>query len=411
MNKLRRGYTTGSCAAAAAWGAARLASGCPPEEITVCHFQTPDNTPLSLSLLYGEAEENCGRCAVQKDSGDDPDVTNGMLIFAEVRLHPERDSVASGIVIEIDGGEGVGRVTKPGLACAVGQAAINPVPRRMIEAQVRRALSQAGWQGRASVLISIPEGRTIAARTYNPRLGIEGGISVLGTSGIVKPMSEQALIDTIKVEINMRKAADARYLLLTPGNYGETFLRTTMGLSDLYTVQFSNFLGETIDYAVECGFRGLLLAAHIGKLVKVAGGIMNTHSRCGDCRLEILTAHAALCGGLSGPQGVQTARRLMECVTTDDAIAVLDGISGAQPIRVRAGEKERSGCQGEEACGESPLRRQVMQSVVRKAQYYVQCRAGGEMEVGAVMFSNRYGLLAQTENAAALASVLKEGQR
>jgi len=197
----------------------------------------------------------------------------------------------------------------------------------------------------------------------------------------------------------VKKAAGKKRIILTPGNYGVTFLRENMGIPLGEAVKCSNFMGDAVDMAVEEGVKRVLVAGHIGKLVKVAGGIMNTHSRCGDCRLEILTAHAALCGGLSGPQGVQTARRLMECVTTDDAIAVLDGISGAQPIRVRAGEKERSGCQGEEACCESPLRRQVMQSVVRKAQYYVQCRAGGEMEVGAVMFSNVYGPLGHTDGA------------
>lgn len=394
--KLRSGFTTGSCAAAAAWGAARLALSQPVDQVAVCRLVTPGGAELSLALTEREQSENWGRCAVQKDSGDDPDVTNGILVYAEVQLQPgalagaPADAAVQAVQVEIHGGEGVGRVTKPGLACQVGQAAINPTPRRMIGEQVQKVLEESGFVGLATVTISIPRGRELAARTYNPRLGIEGGISILGTTGIVKPMSEQALIDTIKVEMNMRKAAGARYLLLTPGNYGETFLRQTMDLGKIYTVQCSNFLGEALDYAVECGFSGVLLTAHIGKLVKVAGGVMNTHSKYGDCRLEILTAHTALCGGLAGAKGQEMANRLMECVTTDDAIALLDQL--------------------EESNG-SEMRQRVMQSLIDKVEYHIGQRTGQTMEVGAVMFSNKYGLLAQTDSAAALIEHLRREQQ
>ncbi len=366
--KLRQGYTTGTCAAAAAQGAVVFAfSGNIPK---TAHIHTPKGTDLELTLLeaergYTKEGQVYATCAVKKDSGDDPDVTNGVLVYAKVVLEPEKEEDVCLI-----GGLGVGTVTKPGLACAVGQPAINPTPRHMIEQQMRQAIEEFDYHGRVTVEISIPEGIEIAKRTYNPRLGIVGGISVLGTSGIVEPMSEQALIDTIKVEMNMQKAAGAEYLLITPGNYGETFLKNTMKLEKLYTVKCSNFLGEALDYAEECGFKGILLVGHIGKLVKVAGGIFNTHSKYGDARLEIMSAHAAL-------QGAQqkTIEALMKCLTTDDAISALDQVQ---------------------------LREKTIKSILEKLDYHIKERTHKSMEIGAVTFSNQYGYLGQTKDAAKL---------
>ena len=312
-------------------------------------------------------------CRVRKDSGDDPDVTDGVLVYAAVCLNDDEEGR-----IQVDGGLGVGRVTKPGLACAVGEAAINPIPLRMIREEIRRRIWEAGWEGGASVEISIPEGVSLARRTYNPRLGIEGGISVLGTSGIVEPMSEQALIDTIKVEMDMRKAQGAEYLLITPGNYGEAFLKEAMGLGRIYTVKCSNFLGETLDYAAELGFRGVLLTAHIGKLVKVAGGMMNTHSKYGDARMEVIAAHGARRGA-----DRNTVERLFSCVTTDQAIAVLDDAGGS-------------------------LRQEAIESILDKVDYYMKERVGGRLRTGAVMFSNRYGYLGKTQESDRLLEALSQ---
>lgn len=372
--KLRKGFTTGTCAAAAAKGAALTAVfGAAPSEAV--EITTPGGARLTLPLLT-ERKPEAGaagrpgafaRCAVKKDSGDDPDVTDGVMVFAKVTL----TAGGEGRIL-IDGGQGIGRVTKPGLACAVGEAAINPTPRRMIGEEVFRVIEEAGYEGGAEVEISIPDGVFLAQKTYNPRLGIVGGISVLGTSGIVEPMSEQALIDTIKVEMNIRKAAGAEYLLITPGNYGETFLKETMDLKDVYTVKCSNFLGESLDYAVELGFQGILFTAHIGKLVKVAGGIMNTHSRYGDARLEIITAHAARLGA-----GRETAEKLLSCVTTDEAIAVLDRAEGGENIP-------------------SSIRVQTIKSILERVDYHIKERVRGCMTTGAVMFSNHYGYLGQT---------------
>lgn len=432
--KLRRGFTTGTCAAAATAAAARLLfSGAgtaelagedtPGSKVMEIELTTPNGTALTIEALaippqdvpegaFGAFKSNGSAglppgglngqnrsdrlkegqsavCAVRKDSGDDPDVTHGVLVYSRVALFPDEQGR-----ILIDGGKGVGRVTKPGLACAVGQAAINPTPRKMIEAEARRAAELAGYEGGISVEISIPAGEELAKRTYNPRLGIEGGISVLGTSGIVEPMSEQALVDTIKVEMNIRKAAGAEYILLTPGNYGETFLKETMGLGSIYTVKCSNFLGEALDYAVELGFKGLLLTAHIGKLVKVAGGIMNTHSKYGDARMEILAAHAARLGA-----GREVVEELFRCVTTDDAIAVLDqaadeALPGGEPGPDRPSE----------------LRIQTINSILQRIEYHIEERTRRTIKTGAVMFSNQYGYLGQTAGADELVRRLRNNE-
>ena len=218
--RLRRGFTTGTCAAAAACGAAQvlLSEGqTVPCEISIL---TPKGITVNIPVEEIRIENGAATCVVRKDSGDDPDVTDGALVYAKVKKLDGRPKE-----IVIDGGLGVGRVTKPGLACPVGEAAINPTPRRMIEEEVRKIASRYGSGDGLFVEISIPDGVKLAEKTFNPKLGIVGGISVLGTSGIVEPMSEQALVDTIKVEINVQKAAGAEYLILTPGNYRETFLK------------------------------------------------------------------------------------------------------------------------------------------------------------------------------------------
>ena len=225
---------------------------------------------------------------------------------------------ASGIVI--DGGEGVGRVTKPGLDQPVGAAAINSTPRRMIASQVGSVMKRLSYAGGLEVIISIPEGRALAQRTFNPRIGIEGGISVLGTSGIVEPMSHAALVDTIRVELSVLRASGAEGVLFCPGNYGEDFARDALGLSVKKHVSCSNFIGEAIEAAVADGFRRILLVGHIGKLVKLGIGITNTHSAFGDGRMETLAACAVECGGDNS-----LLRRILGSATTDAALDVLDG--------------------------------------------------------------------------------------
>lgn len=358
--KLRYGYTTGSCAAAASKAAAAmLLSG---KEISYVELHTPKGIDLRLEVLDISREDNAVSCAIQKDGGDDPDVTNGILIYAKVSREPADEAQ-----IIIDGGIGVGRVTKPGLEQPVGAAAINKVPRQMIRENLEAVCEQYHYHGKLSVVISIPSGVELAAKTFNPRLGIVGGISVLGTSGIVEPMSEQALIDTIRVEMRQKLANGMEYLLVVPGNYGIDFLdQYGHGLQLEDAVKSSNFVGEALDAAVEFGAKGVLLVGHIGKFVKLAGGIMNTHSHNADARMELLTVHAALLGA-----PVELLQKMMECVTTDDALKYLK---------------------------EADLMEPVMDRIMEKMEFYVNQRAQHQLELGVITFSNVFGILGQTKN-------------
>lgn len=356
QKQLRCGYTTGTCAALAAAGAARLLlTGRAPEHLRLV---TPKGLAVEVEPQDCTLENGTARCAVVKDGGDDADVTTGHLVVAAVT------KTASGVAI--DGGAGVGRVTKPGLDQPVGAAAINRVPRQMIAAAVEEVCGETGYGGGLSIVISVPDGEELARRTFNPMLGIEGGISILGTSGIVEPMSEQAIVDTIAVEQHQAAVSGARHLLLTPGNYGMDFLQT-LGLDTqgVPCVKYSNFVGDALDIAAAEGFESVLLVGHIGKLVKLAGGVMNTHSKWADCRMELFCAHAAVCGG-----DTDLCRRLMEAATTDACIAALD---------------------------EAGLREAVLNSLLAAIQTHLERRAAGSFLVGAVTFSNEYGLLGRTE--------------
>ena len=213
--RLRLGYTTGSCAAAAAKAAAwMLLTGRRKETITL---DTPKGIRLELAVREITMHADSVSCAIEKDSGDDPDVTKGTLIFASVRRTDEPG-------VHIDGGEGVGRVTKRGLDQPVGNAAINSVPRQMIRENVEEVMALTDSSGGLDVVISAPEGETLAKKTFNPRLGIVGGISILGTTGIVEPMSEAALVETIRVELRQRRAMGN-----TPCSRPATTARTSSG--------------------------------------------------------------------------------------------------------------------------------------------------------------------------------------
>lgn len=362
QQKLRRGYTTGTCAAAAAQAAAMvLFGGEPPQAV---RLTVPKGLELHIPVHSVQAGDGWAQASVCKDSGDDPDATDGIEVF--VRLEPAKEAG-----IAILGGQGVGRVTKPGLEMPVGEAAINRVPRQMIRQQIELVRQDyPAWEGvglRATV--SIPQGEAVAKRTFNPRLGIEGGISVLGTSGIVEPMSEKALTDSIKLELSILRKAGHTGVLITPGNYGQAFLNsgTLEGLSALSerAVKCSNYVGDTLDMCVQQGFERVLLVGHIGKFCKLAAGIMNTHSRYADGRLEVFTAHAALCGASR-----ETLFALMDSATTDEAIALLD----------------REG-----------LRQDVVQSMLQRIEEHVRARAGETLQTGVILFSNAHGFLGMTQ--------------
>lgn len=361
--RLRCGYTTGTCAALAAKAAARmLLTG-----VSVCAetVPTPKGLPVTADIVNISMGASAVACAVKKDGGDDVDATDGILIAAAV-------SKTSG-GISIDGGEGVGRVTLPGLDQPVGNAAINSTPRRMICQALLELAAQYRYDGGFSVVISVPGGMDLAKKTFNPQLGITGGISILGTSGIVEPQSLRALLDSLAVEVRVHAARGVRRLILTPGNYGEHFLQKFPTLAAMPQVKCANFIGDTLDLAAESGMETVLLVGHIGKMVKLAGGIMNTHSRTADCRTELFAVYAALQGA-----GQAEIQRLMNAATSDACIAILDELG---------------------------LRRPVLDALTDAAQSHLDRRAGGAMRVGLVTFSNQYGLLTISHTAE---QILKE---
>ena len=365
--ELRCGYTTGSCATAASKAAATmLLTG---ERVENVRIDTPKGIVLDLEPLDVEMTPDYVSCAIRKDSGDDPDDTNGVLVYARAERCAE-----SGV--QIEGGVGVGRVTKPGLACAVGGPAINPTPRKMITTEVGKAMAAAAYDGGIKVTISIPAGVEIAKKTFNPRLGIIGGLSVLGTSGIVEPMSEKALIETMYVEIRAQKARGNKNLLVFFGNYGEDFTRDEMKLDLDGHVTCSNFVGELLDYAVYCGFETLLLIGHSGKLVKVAQGVMNTHSKYADCRTELMALEAMLHGA-----SPEVGREIYGCLTTDEVTKIL----------------QREG-----------LFEPVIDKVTERIDFYMQHRVHGKIKTAALMFSNVYGILGKTKYADELIQLHKQ---
>lgn len=314
---LRMGYTTGSCAAAAARAAAvLLLTG---RRVGNIRLQTPGGETVEIEVEHAERLEHTARCAVVKDAGDDPDQTDGAWVGCTVSHLPEG--------WQVEGGKGVGRVTKPGLACAVGEAAINPVPRAMILQQLRAAAAECGYGGGLRAVVDVPQGETIAEKTFNPRLGIVGGISILGTTGLVEPMSAAALVATIHAELDSLAVSGTQVLLVVPGNYGADFARKRWGLALEQGVKCSNFIGETLDYGIHKGFRRILLLGHAGKLVKLAAGIMDTHSRVADGRMEVLAAHAGLCG--VAPEQLAI---LLDCATVNAADSLLHGLGVAEAV-------------------------------------------------------------------------------
>lgn len=469
QKKLRCGLTTGTCAAACAQAAMlRLLTGQVLSEVSVRlpeSRKNPENTRVTLAVYPTED----GGFATRKDAGDDPDVTNGTEIRAyiqvcertsekimssgedhlrssrslghgvkeaagDMRMNPEAAqassdersvSVPAGAFVSADGrlyltgGEGVGRVTKPGLEQAVGQSAINRVPRQMIFDAVQQVLEDFGEEeklrmdsiaaedGTAShemkdktscneenekseqaektcylITISVPAGAELAQRTFNPMLGIEGGISILGTTGIVEPMSEAAIVATIESSIRQVLAMEdgdigrrARRILAVPGNYGQRYVEQQLGLRGVPVVEVSNYIGEAIDLAVSYGATDFLLVGNVGKLVKLAAGIMNTHSRVADGRWEIFAAHLALCGGTRA----QVAA-MREAKTTEEMLTRLE---------------------------EMGLRAPVMASIMGEIEAHMAHRIRGQMDFGVIVYSERFGRVGETAGAERLLEKLR----
>ncbi len=338
-----------------------LLTGREKKEISI---ETPKGIQYHAKILDISRSEHTVACAVEKDGGDDPDVTTGAWVYAKVSCLYGQGQEQE---ILIDGREGVGRVTRPGLDQPVGNAAINRVPREMITKEVLEVCRAVDYRGSLQVEISVPKGEELGRNTFNPRLGIVGGISILGSSGIVEPMSSQALLDTIQAELRQRRAMGFRYAAVSPGNYGLDFMRETYGYDLDRSIKCSNFIGETIDMAVGLGFQKMLLAGHVGKLVKVAGGIMNTHSREADCRMELLAACA-----IKEQVDPSQIRKVLDCATTEEAIPILK---------------------------ESGKLQHVMDRVAERVCYYMERRAGGRMEADCILYANGFGELAKSREA------------
>ncbi|RKM60995.1 cobalamin biosynthesis protein CbiD [Butyrivibrio sp. XB500-5] len=355
--KLRSGYTTGSCAAAAAKAA--LIMMITGEDIYNVSIVTPKGIIYNAEIvdIKKSADNSEVTCAVIKDGGDDPDVTTGAYVYVTLRKSDKEG-------IRIDGGEGVGRVTKPGLDQPIGEAAINSVPRRMIKENLEQVLltGKSDIKG-LDVIVSVPGGEKIAQKTFNPMLGIVGGISILGTTGIVEPMSDSAIVETIRTHVRVKKAEGKEILLAAPGNYGITFLSERYKLEDGNAVMTSNFVYDAVRIALSEGFSKMLFVGHIGKLVKVAGGIKNTHSRYGDHRMEILS-------DIANDDGIRS--ELSECVMTDEAVRIIT---------------------------EKGLADKVFPKMAELIKKHMEEWAEGKIQIEIIVFSNEYTELVSTAGA------------
>ena len=360
---MEKGFTTGSCAAAAAKAAAYMLLGGRLQERT--DIITPSGERYSPKIEEARIANDHASCAVRKQSGDDPDITDGMLIYARVS-YAGKDESSDGSVV-ISGGEGIGTVTRPGLDQPVGNAAINSVPRKMIKSEVEAAMDLFDHRTPLHVEIYAPEGKELAAKTFNPKLGIEGGISIIGTTGTVEPMSTRAILDTIMVQLRQQKAMGCTVAVVSPGNYGFDFMSREYGYDIERAVKCSNYIGETIDMTAEAGFKKMLLVGHAGKLVKVSGGIMNTHSKEADCRMELMAAAAIKSGA-----DAKTASRILDCVSTEEAVDIYK---------------------------EKDIDKQCFGYLMERIKYFLDKRSAGRIDIECIVYSEKHGLLGATEKA------------
>lgn len=348
MKKLREGVSTGSCMTGAAIASAiwQLSGKC-PESVCV-------RAPIGRDLYLDVVPMDYGVCAVVKDGGDDIDVTDGCSVIVRVILHDEDGE------IRFVGKEGIGVVTLEGLKLPVGEPAINPVPRQMAVEALRKIIGERA----ATLEVSIPNGAVLAKKTFNERLGVMGGLSILGTTGIVRPMSQEAMRDSIIQEMKVWRAKGNDSIVFVLGTTGENALRELYGEMRA-VLQVSNFIGDMLDEAVEQGFRYILIGGFVGKLVKVAAGTMNTHSHVSDGRLETICTHAALAG-----VDVQIIRKLYHSVTTKKALEIM---------------RE-----------ENLL--YIWESMVKKAEEHCQKRVRDEATVAVVFLDEKNQILAESPN-------------
>lgn len=323
--ELRTGRTTGSCATAAAMaGVAFLLRDETPAEVLV---PLPPGGTLAVPVDRYEPTGAGVRVTVVKDGGDDPDATHGHDIQAVVSVDRRAKEP---LKVFIDGGRGVGRATLPGLPVKVGEAAINPEPRKQIEAGVRLAASGMA-SGRVSVIIEVPEGQKIARKTMNPRLGIEGGISILGTQGIVKPYSHDAWRATVEEGLDVARAQGISHAVFTTGRRSERlYLETFPGTPELALVQAADFFEFSMRAAAERGFTRVTWSLFFGKLVKQAQGLPYTHAKTHEVDFGLLAdwCGEAGCSRLHRQNilDANTARQVLELLGDDPALPRLLGL-------------------------------------------------------------------------------------
>ena len=364
--ELKSGFTTGSCSAAAAKAAAfMLLSGHKKDTVSI---DTPAGISYEAKIIEAYFDTELSLCGIIKDSGDDPDVTNGIAIFAKVSYGSDKVKE-----VKIKGGVGIGKVTRKGLEMPVGEWAINSVPRQMIEKEVTEVMDLFDYQGTLMVEIFAPEGEEIAKKTFNPHMGIEGGISILGTSGIVEPMSKKALLDTIRLDLKMQYEEGNKVAVIVPGNYGETFLTKTFSVNPEKIVACSNFVGDALDYALEIGFEKILFTGHTGKLVKVSGGIMNTHSKEADSRMELMLASL-----------VKTAKELEMELSMELMCEVLDCVTTTAVLEIFEREHILSNC---------------CETLLKDILFHMRKRVGDKAQVECILYENSFGLLAKSSKA------------
>ena len=412
QRSLRRGYTTGSCSAAATKAALLMMMG--GERCDTVRIDTPKGIELSLEVSDQEYSPCEALCSITKDAGDDPDATHGLRIFSRVSrissstgpLPYEEQLEISGVSVKvhITGGRGVGVVTRGGLSCDVGKSAINPVPRRMILKSVKDVLENIEPELIPDFLhieISAENGEETAKKTFNPKLGIVGGISILGTSGIVEPMSEKALVDTIRTEIKqfaelsgIKREADHEPqgdstlsaikvppMLVCPGNYGQDYARDVLGIDLESGVKCSNYIGEMLDYSCWLGIPKILLIGHAGKLIKIAAGVMNTHSSSADGRQEVIASHGAMLG--MEPSAVKD---IMNAISAEEMTDILRN-------------------QGEE------FAQKVFDSIGTKIKEHIDHRTRGKLQVEFIVFTKIHGTLIKSSGADQMLKDLKMHQQ
>lgn len=326
---LRSGYTTGACAAAGAKAAAAMLLGLPVSESIEIPF--PGGRRVIFMVHRQYLYEGVGLASVIKDAGDDPDVTNGAEIVASVRVIGRSQG---GIIIK--GGEGVGVVTRPGLPVPIGEPAINSVPLKMIKDAVHEAMSESGRDVSLDVVISVPKGRELAKRTLNARLGIVGGISILGTTGIVTPLSSEAWTATISSALNVAKAMGFEDLVLSSGRVSEKAAMRKFNLPEPACIMMGDYVEHSFTEAGKHGFKKIHLACQWAKMLKIAMGTPDTHVRAGALKPERAKGFLSGLGIRLPDREFNTAREIFVHISSHDglisvckkAAAYCSGVSG-----------------------------------------------------------------------------------